>query len=61
MSDREISITPLAFEHLGYTRRLYLDNYYQDLTDADVLKLAVESIDALSDADARKVFKARFT
>lgn len=43
----------------GRGRRLWLDNYYQDLTYAELVKLAVETLDAVSNGDAKKIWKAR--
>ena len=43
----------------GHRHRLCLDNYYQDLTHDDLIKLAVEALDAVSDAEAKKIWQAR--
>jgi 20S proteasome alpha/beta subunit len=58
----KISIKPATAQAArvhGHVNRLWLDNYYQDLTYDDLVKLAVEALDAVSDADAKKIWNAR--
>ena len=43
----------------GHTHRLWMGNFYQDLTYDDLVKVAVEALDAVRDGDAKKIWKAR--